>query len=329
MESNRIIFYDIARGIAMILVVLSHCVGVGMMGVNKTILCFHMPLFFFISGLFAKGPITWGGHFKEFAIHKLKVLMIPQLTLCGLRIVQSILDSLYSGKGLIEVQWLHWDWFLPVLLVCSLLYTSISSLTKSNTFTLKLLMLIISGAMVVVGQWLNKHEFSFFAIINSRHIAVLPMAFSFYVLGSMCKRYIPGIVGNTSVFHGLLLLVLLPVLYIIAGTNDMVLMYKNEYGKFPIFMLSCILGIYLVVNISKRLEQSRILSFVGINSIAIYVWNFIVVQITIAIANRLSAICGINSLGSIGLMAFVMSMMILYLTVVITNRYCPWIYGRS
>ena len=50
---NRYEHIDIARGIAILLVILGHsCTTLD--GVNRVILSFHMPLFFLLSGIFSK-----------------------------------------------------------------------------------------------------------------------------------------------------------------------------------------------------------------------------------------------------------------------------------
>lgn len=64
-ESKRIEYFDVVRGFAMLLVILGHCNMSIMASLNKFILSFHMPLFFFISGIFAKNMYDksnlWGG----------------------------------------------------------------------------------------------------------------------------------------------------------------------------------------------------------------------------------------------------------------------------
>ena len=50
----RYSFIDVARGINIILVVLGHCMYSADIPLNKMIMSFHMPLFFFLSGIFAK-----------------------------------------------------------------------------------------------------------------------------------------------------------------------------------------------------------------------------------------------------------------------------------
>ena len=51
---TRINHIATARGIAILLVVLGHCFHSAEVPLNRVILSFHMPLFFFLSGVFAK-----------------------------------------------------------------------------------------------------------------------------------------------------------------------------------------------------------------------------------------------------------------------------------
>lgn len=86
--SKRIEWIDSARGIAILFVVLGHCIGNIEDPVNKFILAFHMPLFFFLSGLCAKCK---GDNKIKQILNKAKVLLVPQVTLgllnCATQIV--------------------------------------------------------------------------------------------------------------------------------------------------------------------------------------------------------------------------------------------------
>lgn len=42
---------DVLRGMAMLLVVMGHCIGFADNPINRMVLCFHMALFYFVSGL--------------------------------------------------------------------------------------------------------------------------------------------------------------------------------------------------------------------------------------------------------------------------------------
>ena len=71
-EKKRIDYLDIARGIAIILMVIGHAVS----GYKRAIIfSFHMPLFIIISGFFYKS----GRNIKEEIKNILKKLIIPYI----------------------------------------------------------------------------------------------------------------------------------------------------------------------------------------------------------------------------------------------------------
>lgn len=74
--NKRIEYIDTARGIAILLVVLGHCLPSTTGVTNRVILCFHMPLFFFLSGMFAKN-CTLPEFFGRVRL-KARKLLIPQ-----------------------------------------------------------------------------------------------------------------------------------------------------------------------------------------------------------------------------------------------------------
>ncbi len=77
MNQKRYDFIDIAKGLGMILVIWGHIILHGPL--NNFIYSFHMPLFFFISGmLFAPQKYA---NVKEFVKRKIKTLLIPYFLL--------------------------------------------------------------------------------------------------------------------------------------------------------------------------------------------------------------------------------------------------------
>ena len=53
-DSNRVRWIDATRGIAILITILGHCIGVLESCEYRFILSFHMPLFFFLSGCFLR-----------------------------------------------------------------------------------------------------------------------------------------------------------------------------------------------------------------------------------------------------------------------------------
>lgn len=75
---SRTVHMDIARGLAVLLVVIGHMRTLVPSYVFYWINSFHMPFFFFISGYFYKG-INSGTEFKNYGYKKLKTILVPYL----------------------------------------------------------------------------------------------------------------------------------------------------------------------------------------------------------------------------------------------------------
>lgn len=69
-DSNRIVSFDILKGVGILLVILGHIQIPYML--KTVIYSFHMPLFFFVSGCFFR-PIS----LREFLNKKTRQLLIP------------------------------------------------------------------------------------------------------------------------------------------------------------------------------------------------------------------------------------------------------------
>lgn len=90
MEKNRINYFDIAKGIGMLCVILGH---LSVSGINMIVFTFHMPLFFIISGYFLKK------HDTKVLIHKkARQLLVPYLLTCMAIMILSALKDLLLGR---------------------------------------------------------------------------------------------------------------------------------------------------------------------------------------------------------------------------------------
>lgn len=71
-EKNRVQYFDIARGIAMICIILGH---LNNSLINRVVFTFHVPIFFFISGYFMNSKCG----IKDYARNKLRTLIVPYI----------------------------------------------------------------------------------------------------------------------------------------------------------------------------------------------------------------------------------------------------------
>jgi hypothetical protein len=118
------------------------------------------------------------------------------------------------------------------------------------------------------------------------------------------------------------------LLFVVSNLNSPVLFYENEYGNLFLFLLSTVMGIWLVLHVSKLIENSEILAYIGQNSLQIFIWNFTVILICGYIVHRVVAIVypGID-VYSEAFITFAMVLPVILLVIKITNKIAPWMYG--
>lgn len=100
-EGNRLDrqnYIDVMRGIGILLVMLGHSIATITEPTNKLILSFHMPLFFFISGmLFYNKELKKPG---RFFYAKFRRLIVPQIVMGVITVVVSIVIDVIITKDL-------------------------------------------------------------------------------------------------------------------------------------------------------------------------------------------------------------------------------------
>ena len=69
-EASRMKHIDIARGIAMLCIIIGH---MDINGINRVVFTFHVPIFFLISGYF----ISESGELRPFVLKRLRTLIVP------------------------------------------------------------------------------------------------------------------------------------------------------------------------------------------------------------------------------------------------------------
>lgn len=257
---------DVMRGIAITLVVLEHALGNSLVSVQNIILSFHMPLFFMISGIFAKN--LYQREFIKDLKKKARSILIPQITLSVIAFFYNIVISYWilHAIKISEVNYISYlfgYWFLHVMFQVSILWEILNRIIKNKGAVTYAVL-----AATTIYLFLTPT-----GIKGPLYIAVTPVALGFYTLGFLLKQ--KGALKKKSV---LVEVVLFMSVCIIGILNGRVLMYENQYGNPVLFLMTSIAGFYLVNDISYYLKNQRLLSWIGKNSVIIYVLHFFIVQ---------------------------------------------------
>lgn len=286
---QRNIQTDVLRGIGILLVVLGHnwLVLQNKEFMFRAIYAFHMPLFFFISGLFIKSNegIISASKKKIASIVKpyISVCIFVSLTywLAKGKLEQDVLWGILYGNGNTLI-W-PWLWFLPCLFVSSFAATCFVKISKNrNSIVLALVFcLLLFGYFVHIH--IAKWQPPIFQIFTGKSVmaAGLPLNLDLAPIATACillgyatpKVFFTQKPSFTKVFAALIVLLGVHIAFNpVLDMNERIL--QNPVAA----CITAVLSIYLAIELSKYVasneKASNALSEVGKASLFIYLFHF-------------------------------------------------------
>lgn len=264
--SQRIEYFDVARGIGILLVVLGHNDFGGISPfLDQLIYSFHVPLFFFLSGYFVNTAIP----FLEFSKKRFHSVLKPYLFTIFLIYFASvsfekmgfqtailrIVKSLYGSTNYIDWGQL---WFLPHLFVVSLyafLYLAVARRFRNQWVTWGLLL-----ATLVISWFFLRAFYPFSISIFNRDYELYGLPFSldvvllsgfFFIMGSEVRQ-----VASERTYDNILLLVgaglgLIVLNYLFPFRVDIAL---RVYDSVLVNTAEAILGILFILALSRQID---------------------------------------------------------------------------
>lgn len=265
MNKARFDYIDIAKGLGILTVVWAHIMLVGWS--HRIIYAFHMPLFFFISGmLFKRDKYT---SFVDFLKKRSKRLLVPYfiyaigsyILWAGLKFVSheplsvilKPLPQLVLAQG--SGQFMCFNsalWFIPCLLVVEILYFFKTSRDGLN--------LLLALGCAAISFWLGDiYGDKYWFLLPFNFDAVL-IALPFYCLGNIMPRFlslekITRTISNKS-FIGIICIIATIILYILAEKFGECSMGSSSYQcNAIVFMVRALIGIIAMFSLSLILSK--------------------------------------------------------------------------
>lgn len=256
---------DVLKGIGVFFVLFGHVIHIGPL--REYIWGFHMPLFFFVSGLLFN-PTKYS-NFRKFLLSKLKSIYIPYILffcitfLYWLVIERKVRGGEYSVAhqfvglfyGTLEGYHLNFNaplWFLACLFSVEIIFYFVAKMKDKIGIVAMLLLFFILGTL-----------------LYRNDLCVLPLgihtaffALPFFGIGYLGKS-IPEKIINTSFFYRLfLMIVCLSIQLLCLGVYP----GSIQAATLPYFPLALI-GITLYFTLSVQISSNKIIEYLGINSI--------------------------------------------------------------
>lgn len=273
--ANRILWIDTAKGIGLLCVILGH---LHVPFLSTWVYTFHMPLFFFLSGVvFSRGKYG----FREFLVRKVKSLVVPYFTLGGgIFLVHCIINVVQCAPGTAYLEMLKsfvvqehfWTvWFLACLFLVEILYYCIYKVLSGRKVPLTIVSLLLCG----VG--LLRYRLGWGSLPWNLDVAFVAQLFfhcgfllkDTSVLEKMQSIKLPGRIFGIV---GTLLVNAATGFLCIRVSGQSLDMSIGMYGNEVLTFISAISGIFAIVLISQMFNHKWI-TYLGQNTMVVFGWH--------------------------------------------------------
>ena len=287
--SKRVEYIDIAKGLGILLVVMGHNdFALVSPFFYKFIYAFHMPLFFFLSGMFFKSEVP----FLKLLRRRFDTLIKPYITitlliffmsLCFTRInfdvaTVRVIKSLYANGHYID--WVQL-WFLPHLFALNIfafLFYKVSKSIRIPGINWVLLVVIqVVGVIFIGAFWpftLNLMGRSLTLYGFPLSIDMVLVSGFFFILGCEIHRLVPAEKFASPITLVVSLAALLAMVIFLPQTIDF---NTRSFESLPINTLEALLGITFIMALSKQIERiprvSAAFQYIGQASLMILIFH--------------------------------------------------------
>ena len=266
--AQRLDWIDQSRGLAILLVVYGH----NYPGIEPYIYSFHVPLFFFIAGMFHPSTVD-----KDALIKRAKSVLVPYFcwalllylfwffvgrkfgdsSTIALSPTDNFIGIFYAQGGQPFMDWGIPMWFLPCIFLVYIIYGLLCKI-KNKTLFLMLFFALGSGGFI----W--KH-------LTNIHIPwsidVACVAMLFYGIGNHLKK---TLLNLNTIKSWLGVVFGIAIGFIAFYFNDSKIdMYRSIYGNPFLFLISGFSGTIGFMLLFKVLPVFKVLSYLGKNTIII------------------------------------------------------------
>ncbi len=289
--SPRILYLDVARGLGCLLVVLGHNdLVAGQRGVPfAVIFSFHVPLFFFLSGLFLKVDLPLGELARKRADSLLKPFFVTFLLLAiDDVLLQSRVEPLEYLKGVLYANGLTipWTplWFLPHLWLLSVVAWLVCRRTRIDQWPLFPQLVALFGA-VVLGASFVEVFLDFRLQVADAEWVLQGLPFSIDLVLLSGAYFVAGYVMRQEVRASLRfkpwVTLLVGLLFIGLHTVDEGFTMDLNLRRYDHAVFSTVvaaLGIYLTMSAAWLFAQytpgvARVLAYVGSGSLFVLIFH--------------------------------------------------------
>lgn len=330
---------DIAKGIAILLVILGH-ISITPLILKYWLYSFHIPLFFICSGILFSNK-NKEMPFLSFAKKKARRLLVPYFSL-GIILwlcVQllsvftaythnSALDIKFDIIGLIKAlllghrlhEYYFSMWFICTLFISELLFYFVVRICKNTLLFGVLIIVLIYGSSQLFKYIKGTYWSMDLVFVCIAFLSVGYLLRKHSLINKLCnkKLLLPVLLLNISFMY---------LNFRKCGMTD--LFYCN-IGNPLYYLCESLFGSWLVLIISMIIETSKLFEFLGRNSLIVYIFQgSFTISLAVELCQLLQRISDLFSdVAFQFLFVTTMTLIISGILVKLINRFLPWCVGK-
>ena len=271
---QRISFFDVAKGLLMLMVIYGHCMNwnrdvimdkdiILLQPVQNIWQSFFMPAFFVVTGMCS----NFDRAFKDFVIRNFKSLLIPcwvftllnPFELPNIHLVSAIkVIVLYGGDSVF--------WFLPTLFFSKVIYWMLRKyppLSRSSKW-MALFLLILSFSSIFLNEVSSIPNYYFFHQVFNLTI--------YLFIGEALKQYI-----NDNKIMVIILSIYITIVCFLMGIEYTVPSVTRAFHcsirQYPLYLILSVLGSISILQVSKWINRNSILEIIGRESLVVFIFQ--------------------------------------------------------
>lgn len=330
-NTRRDLAIDVAKGIGIFLVVLAHTIKNDF--VHSFIYMFHMPLFFLLAGMTIKYSLKYEP--KNFILKKLKRVIIPYLFFCivsfvywvvierkireqtDISIFNNFINIFFCRAYEPYYSYNVAMWFLPCLFASELIIYFTLKKLKNNACNF-----IISFILFVLGYALSYYKITLIFALETALVAQF-----FIMIGYLFSIFWNN---NVTILKRICLAILSAISIVLSIVfENKIAMLGHNYDNVFLFIVGALGGSYLVYELSLLLKKSKVLQFLGTNSLIILGFHEPIKRVAIKMFTVIFRVSNDFARSYCAVIITLIILIVFVPIIFIFNRYFPVLVGRS
>lgn len=313
----RIKYLDYSRGIAILCIVIWHIYLNG--SFTTWIGSFHVTLFFIISGFLLN--FSNNINHKKLVLKKVRALIIPYIIFSIINTIgnyiinsMSIISLKVDFVKTITLYGVDALWFLPALFIGEYIFLLYKRFINKNIYKILFYISILGATLVLV--LLNNYNI-YSAVLREINIVFIrsSVALFFINFGYYTYNIINKI--NIELYKIIIILLFSIVFSLINGKVDL---WSLQFNNLFLYVFNSIVGAFAIIFITKKINRSKVLDFLGQNTLIIMATHQLIIKFILATSIG-------TKLNKIVLLCLVL--IIEYPIIKIINRYLPFMLGKK